>query len=335
MGRSYQWLMPDLAFLAAVITLFYSLFLFGGYQAFFHDSDAGWHIRAGEQILRTGMLPRADPFSFTTTGKPWFAWEWLSDLVVGTIHKFWGLAGVAMFYSTVLAAVTWLWVRANSLAGGTFLLTAAFAIPMLSTTNLHWLARPHLISWLFLLAFLNAGEWPVIVVALASALWANVHASFLLGPTILAIYAIGTYIASKLYTETPSHFARYAIAAAVSLAATFLNPYGYHLHAHVLRYLTDAALLDRVGEFQSFNFHLAGSTEILLTLLIATSGAILSLSRKDVAGFPPHRLSPRAGPALRPWASDRRAFSPPHSQRSHHRSPAQRQQPPSLRPRQD
>jgi len=130
---SLQWLLPDLGLLAATVTLFYSLFLFGGYRAFFHDSDAGWHIRAGEQILRTGELPRTDPFSFTAAAKPWFAWEWLADAAVGAIHRYSGLAGVALFYATVLAAGVWLWFRLNWAADGSFLLAAMFAVPMLST----------------------------------------------------------------------------------------------------------------------------------------------------------------------------------------------------------
>ncbi len=52
-----------------------------------------------------------------------------------------------------------------------------------------------------------------------------------------------------------------------------------------MNYLADTQLLDRVGEFQSFNFHLPGSNQILLTLGISAAGAILSLARKDVSGF--------------------------------------------------
>ena len=99
-ARTRLWLMPNLAMLAATVTLFYSLFFFGGYQAFFHDSDAGWHIRTGQQILQSGILPRTDPFSFTAASKPWFAWEWLADITVGTIYQFAGLAGVALFYAS-------------------------------------------------------------------------------------------------------------------------------------------------------------------------------------------------------------------------------------------
>ena len=69
------WFVPDVAFVASSIALFYCLFLFQGYQKLFRDSDAGWHIRTGERILATGVLPRTDPYSFTKAGEPWVAWE--------------------------------------------------------------------------------------------------------------------------------------------------------------------------------------------------------------------------------------------------------------------
>ena len=75
-----------MAAIGAVVTLFYALFLFQGYTAFFRDSDTGWHIRTGEMILRNGSLPHTDPFSFTRTGQPWFAWEWLAD-VLKSCHR--------------------------------------------------------------------------------------------------------------------------------------------------------------------------------------------------------------------------------------------------------
>ena len=60
---------PDLALVAFLITLFYCLFLFSGYQKLFRDSDAGWHIRTGESILTTRALPHSDPYSFTRSGQ--------------------------------------------------------------------------------------------------------------------------------------------------------------------------------------------------------------------------------------------------------------------------
>ncbi|MDQ6677160.1 MAG: hypothetical protein M3Z09_07675, partial [Acidobacteriota bacterium] len=297
--RFSRWLVPDLALVAAAVTLFYSLFFFGGYRAFFHDSDAGWHIRAGELILSSHALPRSDPFSFTAAGQPWFAWEWLADVTAGSIHRSWGLGGVAFFYALALATGVWLWFRLNWAAGGNFLFAAAFASPMLSTTNLHWLARPHVLSWLFLLITVILAEhlsarhlppWRVLpAVVVGSALWTNIHASFLLGPAILLIYAAGHLLSPLVFSlDRQLEWTRarnLGLCALVALGATLANPYGWDLHRHVLGYLTDTALLDRVGEFQSFNFHLTGATQILVTLGLAAWGGFAALTQKNVAVF--------------------------------------------------
>ncbi len=290
-----RWLMPDLAFSLAALTLFYSLFMAGGYWRFFNDSDSGWHIRTGELILRTHSLPRTDPFSFTQAGKAWFAWEWLADVAVAAVHSVAGLSGVAFFYAVALAAGVWLWVRLNFIAGGSFLITALFASPMLSTTGMHWLARPHLLSWIFLLLTVRFAIQPrftpaaLAIIACASCLWANLHASFPMAPFILLLYAAGAALRGFLFAggalESQSHTRGFLLAAAAALAGTLLNPYGLALHTHVLLYLTDGALLDRVGEFQSFNFHVAGAGQILLALGLAALGGVLSLLRKELGSF--------------------------------------------------
>src|SRR5271155_1907680 len=57
------------------------------------DADIGWHIRTGEQSLATHSLPRPGPFSSTLRGQPWFAWEWLYDVLLGILHHACGLNG--------------------------------------------------------------------------------------------------------------------------------------------------------------------------------------------------------------------------------------------------
>ena len=90
-----HYLIPDLALVAFLVTLFYCLFLFEGYQKLFRDSDAGWHIRAGESMLAARALPHTDSYSFTRSGQPWFAWEWGSDVLTGVAYQASGLGGVA------------------------------------------------------------------------------------------------------------------------------------------------------------------------------------------------------------------------------------------------
>src|ERR1035437_8655178 len=169
-GLLLRWCVPDLAFATACVTLFYCLFLFQGYQKLFRDSDAGWHIRTGEAILATGNLPRTDPYSFTRGGQPWFAWEWMADVAVGAIHRTFGLKGVAVFYAAAISAGVWLWFRLHWALGGNFLVACAMAPLLLSTCNIHWLARPHVLSWIFVLLAVFPRQPNLIVVGLVPAL---------------------------------------------------------------------------------------------------------------------------------------------------------------------
>ncbi len=267
-----RWLVPDVGLVAATVTLFYCLFFFQGYEKLFRDSDAGWHIRNGESILRTGRLPRTDPYSFTRAGQPWISWEWAADVVTGAIHRAEGLRGVALFYGVVIAASVWLWFRLHWAVGGEFLIACAMLPPMLSTANIHWMARPHLIGWLFLMIAVLWAEtvrrpgWANgVVLAFFMALWANLHASFFLGIVIAVLYA--------MVRRVPW------MAVATCAVAPLANPYGWRLYEHVFRYLTNSELLSRISEFQSFDYQMPGTGQIIATVILGIAGGTLAFTQ--------------------------------------------------------
>ena len=287
-------LVPDMALAASFATLLYLFVLFGGTSALFRDSDAGWHIRNGEQILSSGLLPRVDPYSFSKAGQPWISWEWLSDVASGAVHQTWGLPGVAWMYGLGIAATVWLWFRLNWACGGNFLLACLFAAPMLSTANLHWLARPHIFGWALLLGAVwfcerlpqRLSPGILLVIALYTSLWANVHGSFFLAPAIALIYAAGHAARPFLWDGTGLNSAvAYLTVAAAAALGSFLNPYGWHLHSHVAYYNSNGELLDRIGEFQTFNFHAEGAGQILLGLGIACAGGFAAISARRPERF--------------------------------------------------
>lgn len=291
LGTVRAWAVPDLAMVLAAGTLFYVLVLFGGAQQLFRDSDAGWHMRLGERILAGAGWPVTDPFSFSKAGEAWFAWEWGADVVMGAAHRLGGLGGVALLYSILIAVATWLWVKLNWATGGNFLLTCLLAMPMLSTVNLHWLARPHVMSWVLLLGCLlhveRRREWRLTFAALAGAmavgcLWANVHGSFVLAVAGAWALAAGTLLRGVVWpVDSGLHRARWLVATSLALlAGTLVNPYGWALHGHVFGYLTNTELLERIGEFQSFNFHSAGAGWIVLTVLLTAIGGVLAIGER-------------------------------------------------------
>ncbi len=274
-------LLPGFGLVVFAVTLLQVLFLSQGAQGLFGDSDTGWHVRNGEAILSTGAVPRVDPFSYTREGREWFAWEWLSDILLAGAHRAAGLTGVALVAAFVIALTAWGSARLCLSLGGNLFLTAGAMVLLLGTTSIHWLARPHVFSWLLALLFLSIVEHErqrpgraLYALPLLACLWANLHGSFPLGPAILFIYAIGEWLDRGRQGNAGFRFAAACLA---SLLATFVNPYGWRLHEHVIMYLDNDYLMNHIAEFRSFSFHSAGALYVEIFLLVAVLGALALL----------------------------------------------------------
>src|SRR5262249_46475079 len=59
-----------------------------------------------------------------------------------------------------------------------------------------------------------------------------------------------------------------------------VNPYGWRLHQHVVEYLRNSYLMDRISEFRSFSFHSPAAIYVELFLLVAAAGGLLALRRR-------------------------------------------------------
>ena len=289
--RQFAAWMPDFAFVVCVLTLGYVLFLFDGWHKLFRDSDTGWHIRMGEAIVLNHALPRTDPYSYSRPGAPWLDWEWGSDVLAGAVHSIAGLQGVGLLFAGAIAACSWLWIQFTWKVGGSFLLACVLAAPMLSTVNMHWLARPHVFGWVMLLVWMiwMERERGLLGAVTIGAVWANLHASFFLAPLIALLYAAGVALRPVIWNMRSAdqgvRATWYLEAALLASLGTLVNPYGIRLHQHIASYLTDSELLSRIGEFQSFNFHAPGSGWILATVGIAGLGTVLALANRRLDHF--------------------------------------------------
>ena len=200
--------LPDLALALSLFASLYAIVFYHAPEQLFRDSDAGWHIVTGERIVNAGAVPRVDDYSFSRPAGTWFAWEWGADVAMGLAHRRAGLRGVVLLYVAAIAASVWLWVRLSFACGANFFAVCLLASPMLTTAQLHWLARPHLFSCVLLLIallLLERGQmnwrWAIVI----GALWANLHGSFFLLPLFCLFYGARA-------------------AALASIAASFVNP---------------------------------------------------------------------------------------------------------------
>lgn len=283
LNRAQRALFPDIAMIVAVIVLFYALFGKTGFQNLLADTDAGWHILTGERILSTGELPHAEPYSFSKPGGPWYTWEWLADILLGLVHHAGGLKAIVFFTALVIAFTAWLWARLSRALGGDPVLTGLLMGLAVSCSGVHWLARPHILSWGFLLAWIWLMEKaparfkPIHALGVFAfiALWTNIHGSFFLAFLIAGGYAVGYWFERQRLRSI-----WIASVTAAGFAATFLNPFGWQLHSHLVRYLLNDEMLQHINEFQSYNFNEKGGYYVMLLFMLALSGVVLSLQQR-------------------------------------------------------
>src|SRR6476646_4781541 len=167
------------------------------------DAGIGWHIRTGQQILSTHHIARVDPYSSITSGKPWIAWEWLYDAIVGALDSAVSLNGVVWFNAFVIAA-TFAITFKSMITRGTKFFAALFLILLaISASMIHVLARPHVLTWLFVVIWftiLDGSEQESMAAKIAArsrrlwllpttmVIWVNLHGGFLLGLILCAIF---------------------------------------------------------------------------------------------------------------------------------------------------
>ena len=261
-----------------------------------YDTDTGWHIRNGEHILLTRNLPRSDYFSYTAYGKPWYSWEWLSDVILAIVHKYAGLNGVVFWANLTFASIFTLLFRWTVKRGGNVLVCALFSGLAGTAASVHWLARPHLFTlllllfWYFILDKVQEGEttkwlWCLPLMILV---WTNLHGGFVIGLILLLIFAFGNYLTSLTSNDAEvgsnaRHLSkRFGTMTVLCLLVTLVNPYGWGLHKHIFdAYVESSQLLDNVSEFRSPSFHVTVVKFFELLLLLGIT--IVGISRRSLS----------------------------------------------------
>lgn len=284
--KNYSFLVPSIADI-----LFLSVFLYLAFYAgkgLLNDSDTAWHIRTGEYILKTLSIPRHDIFSFITPPIPWTAHEWLAEVIMAVIHQSFGPTGIALFFSFLIALVYYLLFRMLRKYNGNILFAVAVAVLVIASSPMHWLARPHIFTHLFLIiwyiildGYQSGRNNRLIILPLSLLLWVNLHGGFITGLILLGIYIVGNlfeaYFAHGDERAAPRGKAReLGMVAFFCLLACLANPHGYHILLFPFNVVSNKYLMDHVQEFIAPNFHEPLVVKYLLFLLLV----LLAAARK-------------------------------------------------------
>lgn len=264
---------------ALVMAGIFAWLVFG--QSIFNDGDTSWHLAAGRLILDTRSIPHTDPFSYTFPGHAWTAHEWLAELAMALADRAAGWAGIAVLFAGAIVIALGLIAR-ELLRGLPFryaLLALAFLIAVLAP---FMLARPHVLTWpifvVWLLALLKARDQhraPKLGWAAMMVVWANLHASYLIGIGIAGAFALEALIQEKDKGAVAVVWLKFGV---VSLLAAAVTPHGFQGFLYPLE-VSGMKSLPLIQEWRSSNL----SDDLLFFAALVAVGGLMILRVRDLS----------------------------------------------------
>lgn len=256
------------------------------------DPDLWFHLRNAQYVLTNRHFPNFDTYSFTAAGSPWLSFEWLSEIFYYGAFSAWGLQGIFILFTAamgiLLVAVFALCMKeakdplaaAIGTIGGALLAMVAFAP---RTQTFGWLC--FIAIYAILLRFRSSKEGPLWAIPAIFCIWINCHGTWPFGLIVFAI-VVGAGLIQRDFGQvaaapwTKLELKRLLITGLASVAALFVNPFGYRL---LMYPVVDMAFRQNLAlaygeEWASVNFHDARGK--LVGLILAAIFAMALSSRK-------------------------------------------------------
>ncbi|OLD66305.1 MAG: hypothetical protein AUI47_00195 [Acidobacteria bacterium 13_1_40CM_2_68_5] len=296
------WLRPGFTDLLGIFLAL--LVVIVGAHRMFGDADGATHVATGLWILDHRRIPGTDPFSGTAAGAVWFAHEWLADVASALAYRVAGCAGLLAGSALVIVLAHVLLFRFLVRRGDDVLVSFGAVVAAAATASSHWLARPHLLTVLFLVVWtvvleqVLGGRWrPRALLGLPplALVWANVHGGFLVAFIVLACYTAGTLIAAL-----PRGTASRPGAARARSLLTPVNPWGWRLPRHLLSFFARRGpALRATAEFAPAALDDRAGAALLVYLALVVAG-IVGAAR---AAAPGRSVGSEPAPAAAPSMS--------------------------------
>ncbi|MFC1722024.1 hypothetical protein ACFL0C_00060 [Patescibacteria group bacterium] len=206
------------------------------------DPDFGWHYKYGEYITNSKSVLRENIYSHTLPNYHWSNSYWMSQTVMYLLFTNTGPLAASFLLSLLISSVVYfIFLREHGtlskiMFGEVMFLLLASAIVSV---------RPFLFSTIFMIILvwiLLYRRRLIFLIPIVFLFWANMHPDFLLGLFVLGIYTLCSCL--SIITKKPTNIfssnntkklARVLSLLLISIAATFINPYGYQLWVTLIK----------------------------------------------------------------------------------------------------
>ncbi len=261
------------------------------------SNDPWWHLKTGKILWQYFQahgfsFPPFDVFTYTGAATPWVNHEWLADLIFYAAYAIGGIQGAIVLKSLILALTFALFAYYIRRLGAEIEFACLGALIALLASLGTIFLRPPIFTYLFVVVFLHliltahrGGNIrrTLLLAAISEIVWINLH-----GGAILGIILIGFWWVSEFWfcsvdwlKGNPVSLQRLKTSSlflSVVTAASFVNPFTYHIHLLPFKIMKDQWLIDNIGEMQTPNMQY----RILFKLIIVGSILFPMLRRSSI-----------------------------------------------------
>ena len=191
------------------------------------DPDLGFHLKYGKWIVTHQSFPATDQTTYTVSDHQYIDLHWLFQVVIYGVFILFGYPGISLFicFLSLLLSLLLL-IRLRSLRIPTSIISIAiFAAFLIIDPRIA--ARPEMFTFLFLTGillildlYMEQRKNLLYLLPAIMLVWCNMHALFILGLLVIAVYFIGILIRDHKADKS------LLICMIISFLVCFINPYG-------------------------------------------------------------------------------------------------------------
>ena len=240
-------------FIISIIVTIFFIIVFTS-NGFFNDPGFLWHLRDGENIVKTFKIPYKDTFLSVT--RPWISDQWLSDVILYVTYSlgnfpliFYFITFLFIYFVLVFFARNVLCKYSNNFIS---VITSCYIILNL---RCHYIARPVAFSFILMIIFIYLLEHYKKNISNSNDLiklnfsffilflfWANLHPSFFMAFLVWGTFVVEMFIKhffeykkNKIeFITLKNLYKNYILSSLFICGATLINPYGILLHESIL-----------------------------------------------------------------------------------------------------
>ena len=258
------------------------------------DPDLWGHVQYGREVLRDGTLPRTTTWSFAAEGAQWVNHENIAELLLAWTADSFGMPGLPAM-KLILAIIIlglMMWTARQENCGWLAIGVTVFLVAI--NLQFHWHFRPQILSYVSLAAMLAIwqrafhcsnglycdAEIPQLhrrmqVLWLLPALmcfWTNSHGGFAAGVAMMVAYhgMVALQLLFAFGRQAAKTVGLLIAVTVISIAATFLNPYG----ATLWKFMLAALKLPRpeIADWGPLELWTFESIRFWMLLIVAVGG---------------------------------------------------------------